>query len=224
MLDPKTEDFIKKGLLELFKHIQHIRSEIASIRSSGNEDDHFSQMSDELDAIVESTEEATNIILESTEQIDDIIGSIDNKEAQDKLYECTGKIVVACSFQDITGQRVTKVVKSLKYIEERINSMISLWGEKEIAEEKVVKETEKDEYKRLLNGPQLKGKGTSQEDVDEMFNSTGEITKESKENKFFTAEGKKLSKAEAQSISLKMQEEEKKVEDMGQDAIDSLFD
>ena len=65
MLDPKTEDFIKKGLLELFKHIQHIRSEIASIRSSGNEDDHFSQMSDELDAIVESTEEATNIILES---------------------------------------------------------------------------------------------------------------------------------------------------------------
>lgn len=224
MLDPKTEDFIKKGLLELFKHIQHIRSEIASIRSSGNEDDHFSQMSDELDAIVESTEEATNIILESTEQIDDIIGSIDNKEAQDKLYECTGKIVVACSFQDITGQRVTKVVKSLKYIEERINSMISLWGEKEIAKERVIKETEEDKYKRLLNGPQLKGKGSSQEDVDKMFDSTDEITKESEENKFFTAKGTKLSEKEAQKISLKMQEEEKKLEDMGQDAIDSLFD
>ena len=38
----------------------------------------------------------------------------------------------ACSFQDITGQRITKVVKSVTYVEDRVNALIEFWGKDEI--------------------------------------------------------------------------------------------
>ena len=39
------------------------------------------------------------------------------------------EIFTACSFQDLTGQRTTKVINVLRYIEQRIGSMIAIWGE-----------------------------------------------------------------------------------------------
>jgi chemotaxis protein CheZ len=38
----------------------------------------------------------------------------------------------ACSFQDITGQRITKVVRSLTYVETRVNKLIEAWGRSEL--------------------------------------------------------------------------------------------
>ena len=37
-------------------------------------------------------------------------------------------IFTACSFQDLTGQRTTKVVNALRYIEQRVMAMMSIWG------------------------------------------------------------------------------------------------
>ena len=49
----------------------------------------------------------------------------------DQRYRRYGVLLsgyTACSFQDITGQRTEKVVNVLRFIEQRINAMIEIWG------------------------------------------------------------------------------------------------
>jgi chemotaxis regulatin CheY-phosphate phosphatase CheZ len=174
-------DVLKRELIGLFDHIQRIRREIASIRRPGapGEDDHFTKMSDELDAIVQATEQATDTIMENVEHMEDVVNEVKglvagNAEAVAKLDafpDYTGAIFEACAFQDITGQRITKVVTSLQYIEHRVNTLINMWGPDKLADETPVKDPadDGDEYKKYLNGPQLTGHGVSQADVDAMF-------------------------------------------------------
>lgn len=181
---PQTEVYLlRQELFGLFQHIQRMRAEIASIRRPGavGEEDHFTQMSDELDAIVHATEEATDTIMSSVEEMEgmltDVRGMVaDNPEAVamiDRVPLLTGAIFEACSFQDITGQRINKVVKSLQFIEQRVNSLINMWGPEMLAETQPVGSGSKDEYQKYLNGPQLAGRGVSQSDVDAILGTMG---------------------------------------------------
>ena len=74
--------------------------------------------------------------------------------------------------EDITGQRVGKIVKSIQFVEERIDAMVALWGRDDI--ETILTEVgaemempEGDEA--LLNGPQLPGESISQDEIDALF-------------------------------------------------------
>lgn len=49
-----------------------------------------------------------------------------------KITNNGADVFEAFSFQDITGQRITKVVKSVTYVEDRVNALISVWGKEEI--------------------------------------------------------------------------------------------
>ncbi len=174
----KDVDVLKGELLGLFEHIQKIRREIAAIRRPGEGKDRFNQMSDELDAIVEHTESATNSIMENVEAIADLVGRARARTADaevvsilGKVDEHTGEIFTACSFQDITGQRITKVVRSLKFVEERVNALIGMWGRDELAATQA-EAAPVDADKALLNGPQLAGEGVSQDDVDRLLKGT----------------------------------------------------
>lgn len=172
---------LKKELRGLFDHIRRMRLEVAAIRRPGAKDDsdHFSQMSDELDAIVHATENATDGIMSSVEELEDLLSGLKGRLANDpeglaaldKVPELTGAIFESCSFQDITGQRISKVVKSLQYIEERVNTLISMWGSDTLAETETDDEPE-DFEQSLLNGPQLAGKGVDQSDIDAMLGGT----------------------------------------------------
>lgn len=177
----ETEDvrILKRELVGMFGHIQRIRRELASIRTPGHEDDdHFAKMADQLDAIVESTEDATNSIMSNAEEIDDLvskakarIGDAETNALLDQVTDRVNSMFEACSFQDLTGQRVTKVVRSLKFIEERVNTLIKMWGREELAQV-VVEIQEQDPDKALLNGPQRKGLAVTQDDVDAMFSDS----------------------------------------------------
>jgi chemotaxis regulatin CheY-phosphate phosphatase CheZ len=169
---------LKHELIGLFEHIQRIRKEIAAIRRPGADadEDHFVQMSDELDAIVMATEQATNTIMENVEQMEDALSEVrtlvDNPqviEILDRIPTHSGAIFEACAFQDITGQRITKVVNSLQFVETRVNALIDMWGADELTKMGPQKEAPRGEYEKYLNGPQLAGHGVSQADVDAMF-------------------------------------------------------
>jgi chemotaxis protein CheZ len=173
----ETDDvrILKRELVGMFGHIQRIRRELASIRNPHEDDDHFARMSDQLDAIVEATEDATNSIMTNAEEIEDLVGKararVTDSEANALLDQVSNRVNAmfeACSFQDLTGQRVTKVVRSLKFVEERVNTLIRMWGKDEL-EKVVVEIQETDPDKALLNGPQRKGEGVSQADVDRML-------------------------------------------------------
>jgi len=60
------------------------------------------------------------------------------------------------------------VVKSITYVEERVNALVEVWGREEIDKIEVALE-EKTDDEKLLDGPQLEGKGLSQDEIDALF-------------------------------------------------------
>ncbi len=166
---------LKKELVGLFGHLQRIRKELAALSPPGAPD-HFGSMSEQLDEIIHATEGATNTIMESCEGIDTLMGEARGHCTDPVLgaviegvTERVNAIFEACSFQDITGQRISKVVNSLKFVEERIAAIVVTWGKEELTKVVVEIKEEPDEYKRYLHGPQLPGQGIDQTKVDELL-------------------------------------------------------
>ena len=125
-------------------------------------DQHLVAAVDELNEIVRVTEDATNTILEEAEEIDNG-GMITDSVA--KIYE-------ACSFQDITGQRIGKAVAALKKLEDRIDQISQSFGhELTAAGQQVTPCSVPSVDANLLNGPQLREAANSQADIDALLAS-----------------------------------------------------
>jgi chemotaxis protein CheZ len=153
---------------ELARTIAVAKTEIASLRVDDITDHDIPFATDELDAIVDHTAHATHAILESCEMLDDVGSSIDGEPAA-KLQDATTKIYEACSFQDITGQRITKVVTTLKTIEQKVAHIIATFGPNLThATPGSGNVADKD---RLLNGPQLPEHAMGQSDIDKLLAS-----------------------------------------------------
>lgn len=123
---------------------------------------HIPAATDELDAVVAHTASATNTILEACEQLENASAKGQALDA-DLVGRCTTSIYEACSFQDITGQRIKKVVATLQAVEQKVGDILKLFGEgKEI-------EIPSTEATSLTNGPQLPDKAMHQSDIDALL-------------------------------------------------------
>ncbi len=168
---------LKTELRALAVCIEHTKAEIAALKPRETEEDRLVTVAFELDAIVSSTERATEQILEAAEKIEAISTEIQAHAADGyvsrlvaDITDTIGSIFEACNFQDITGQRITKVVKTLKYVEERIMSMIEIWGPENIADvSPKIFDEHRDDDSKLLNGPALENQGISQAEIDSLF-------------------------------------------------------
>lgn len=120
----------------------------------------------ELDAITRDTESATNTILEVAEGLMELDAS--DAGIKDKADDLVMRIFEACSFQDLIGQRVSKVVRVLEQIETRISRIGQLNGDGE--EELPVDAAEQRRRDLILHGPAIGGPETSQSQVDAYFN------------------------------------------------------
>lgn len=167
---------LRSELRAMARSIKETKAEIKAMRVGGKGDDALLTASSELDAVVMATEEATNTILNASETIESLAAKIqlnavndDDRQATEDIQEQTIKMLEACNFQDITGQRITKVVNTLKFVEERIDAMIDIWGEDDIAEVDASVAPDNDSDKGLLNGPALEGEGIDQNDIDKLF-------------------------------------------------------
>src|SRR3546814_15899825 len=95
------------------------RAEIAELRPDDINSEHLPAATDELTAIVGSTEQATHTIFEAVEGIEALTEQMDT-EVGAQVSAAVTSIFEACGFQDITGQRITKVVTALQKIETKI--------------------------------------------------------------------------------------------------------
>lgn len=119
----------------------------------------------ELDAVVEMTEKAANRILDAAERI---AGRLDNEpeteEGRDAMISEINKeieeIVLACSFQDITSQRIRKTLESLRMIEDRLGT----------AMDKIGINVENEIEKGTVAAVEIT-KAQSQDDIDAMFDN-----------------------------------------------------
>jgi chemotaxis protein CheZ len=154
---------------ELGRTIANAKLEIAALKVDDITGSHIPFATDELDAIVAHTATATDAILESCETLDTVASTVSGEMA-DKLQDATTRIYEACSFQDITGQRITKVVTTLKTIEEKVARIIATFGHKTAALPSLptVALTPEEE---LLNGPQLPRQAMDQSDIDKLMSS-----------------------------------------------------
>lgn len=160
-------------LESLAEYIHKAKAELAQLRSDDLQSRYIASATDELDAIVGATENATNTILDSAEQLEELSRQLEPAQAS-KLSEATTAIFEACNFQDITGQRITKVVRALKHIEERIEALVSAFGPvaaARAAEEQAPASGGKPSDEDLLNGPQLPDAAHDQAAIDALFNN-----------------------------------------------------
>ncbi len=163
---------------ELFLHIAELAEIIDSLKrdiSSQNpehvKNSHIPDAADELGAVVKATAEATNKIMSVCEEIQEIAGTLD-AEPQQAINNKTMEIFEACSFQDITGQRIRNVVTTLRVIEEKIEKIMDTLGDKvglKVNNGHYQKVVSVDDDKSLLNGPQLPDKAITQDDIDKIL-------------------------------------------------------
>ncbi len=172
-------DQVRFDLVEMAAAIAQTKREIASLKPDGSDDDDsINAATEELDAIVTATETATQEILEAAESVQELTWTMREAGVEEEHCEQIDNLITAiytaCSFQDITGQRTSKVVAVLRYLEERLEAMRHIWGGDD-AEPVAPKLSDARPDAHLLNGPQLEGKGHDQEDVDLMIGSREEL-------------------------------------------------
>jgi chemotaxis protein CheZ len=175
-MNAQEPENLKTELRSLFNYVQRVRQEIAAIDHPVEDEHHFDKMGDQLDAIVKATEEATNTIMAMMEKNEDAVGKLrdgitdaDQIALLDQISENGMNVFQACSFQDITGQRVSKLVKSLTYVEDRVDALVEIWGKAKLQEVEVLPISEKTADEKLLHGPQMEGEGISQDEIDKLF-------------------------------------------------------
>lgn len=165
VVQPAVTDELKA----IAQEISRMKDDISALRASDMKSSRIPNAGRELDAIVEATEAATNTIMETAEEI----MSADTSDPQAYQEFVSNKMIgifEACTFQDITGQRISKVVSTLNYIDERVTAFVDKMhvpGSVDVASE----ETEEQRRQRelILHGPQHAGEGVSQDDIDAML-------------------------------------------------------
>jgi chemotaxis protein CheZ len=170
---------LKTELDLIYDAINKTKQEIATVHMTGFEGPEMSRVTNELDAIVGGTEHATEQILSNAEEIDQMATTLaarlkdeQNQALVADIQERVIKVFEACNFQDLTGQRITKVVSTLTFIETHIVRMMEIWGGldafKDIAPETIAVPAGD---ARLLNGPKVEGDvgHASQDDIDALF-------------------------------------------------------
>jgi chemotaxis protein CheZ len=173
-------DKIRLDIADMHEAIERTKSEIANIKDEGGEDSNrFVDASHELDAIVTQTEGATQTILEAAEQIQEKAWVLRENGAEDATCDDIDakatEIFMACSFQDLTGQRTNKVVQVLRYLESRINLMINIWGIEDLDADETAGPADARPDSHLLNGPQHEGRGVCQNSVDELMSASDDV-------------------------------------------------
>ena len=154
------------------------KEELQAISAMAQEREYktYNAVGDELAAITSDTESATETIMDATDGIEAIAKRLRSEGANvdliSQVMKLCGEITTACSFQDITSQRVQKVVDVVKAIDEQISRIdTQLKGQAEdlntLARSAHERETQKSAG--LLDGPALPDKQTSQEEIDKLF-------------------------------------------------------
>ena len=153
--------------------IQDTRAEIGKLGAGDINQRHIPAATDELDAVVGATEDATGAIMDACEAIQaDLREETPDKQA---IEGQVIKIFEACTFQDITGQRISKVVETLKDIDAKVRHILTMLGhdvgassEEGRADTQDSQATHSDDSS-LLNGPQMPDKAPSQADIDKLL-------------------------------------------------------
>jgi len=177
--DRITLDELSKLMHEtdsIHRAITRTMRELADLHGGAFDDRPEGHAGRQLDAVVSGTERATQQILEAAEGIDDAANTLSaalKSEAERALStdirDQVVRIFEACNFQDVTGQRISKVLATLKFVEDSVSRMMEIWGGREVVKGYAMPPERQN--RKLVNGPKLDGEPghASQQEIDAMF-------------------------------------------------------
>jgi chemotaxis protein CheZ len=159
-----------RELKEIADYIGRMREEIGALQANEMSRAKIPAAGQELDAIVKSTEDASNTIMGCAENVMNA-EAIDLESYRAFVEDQMMVIFEACSFQDLTGQRISKVVSTLKSIESRVSRFAEAARVRDLADIKDAREAAEEERRKLklVHGPALAGDGNSQDVIDELI-------------------------------------------------------
>lgn len=168
---------LRQEIASLSTTIERTKKELASLYQTSKDNKRIDVMRDELGAIVKDTESATSTILENMEAVDEVAqliktkaGTAEIKEAADAILDRVVKVFETCNFQDLTGQRINKVVNTMKLIEEKVTNLVGIWGTDALAAYKPTQEVKgQDQLDKTLATTTKSDSRVTQADVDKMF-------------------------------------------------------
>ncbi|MBI3433884.1 MAG: protein phosphatase CheZ [Proteobacteria bacterium] len=172
---------VYRELREIAGYIETMKKEMGALRANELKENRIPAAGLELSAIVQATETASNTIMECAEAL--MAANAKDPAAYKALVEEKMLVIFeACSFQDLTGQRIAKVVETLQHIEERVARFASVMQAKDLDGFMSDTERSRDERRQrlLLNGPQLAGHGIDQSSVDTLLAGSGGKTQAAK--------------------------------------------
>jgi chemotaxis protein CheZ len=161
----------------IYAAVKSTREEMDAFAADALSAQHTVRAGRELTAIVDGTEQATQSILQAAEEIDQaaaalsavLRGGHDQGLAHD-IQDRVVQIFEACNFQDLTGQRVAKVMATLRFVENHVARLIEIWQTIDRFKP-IVLGAEDDLDRSYLHGPKLaddEGHST-QDDIDLLF-------------------------------------------------------
>ena len=173
--DQKIEE-IRTEIADIAGRIQATKVEIAALRHPLASEDKFDSATEELGEIVRQTESATEGIMSNAEKIEEVVADLltmtKDESANSRLGDIADLITAiyeSCNFQDLTGQRINKVIKVLNYIEERVDAMMATWDIREFQTMPLPQDITRKDDDLTLSGPMTEGQAISQDEIDAMF-------------------------------------------------------
>ncbi len=178
---------IRTEIERMLGSIHAVREASRTLALDSHRERELAEVTDTLELIVTSTEEATDSILDATEAIQSLMAESTDPQ-KDAILDCCMRIMEACNFQDLTGQRVQKLLATFTFIESRLNQLKRFLEDgtlptplaetfQEPSTSSSVSSSShnparaQEEAAGLLNGPQTPDSAPSQADIDALFSS-----------------------------------------------------
>lgn len=193
----RVNEDLQGGLKQIYQEVKAARggTEIKSITADIDPEELFSETSDQLDAVLRTTEKAAVEIIDIVEKLQDLQGSVativkgfesggvtrEDRERLKDINETLGmdlsNIMISLSFQDLTGQRIKKIINSLRQIEQIVREVMLSTGlmirQREEEPEKDFESLSKEAKTQASSKLQGPSEGTNQGDVDDLLASLG---------------------------------------------------
>ena len=168
---------LKTEIRALARSIQQTKDEIAALYKSKEQDNRLIVVKHELDSVVAATEDATADILEAVERIDQSAHNIRSAASDEyvqglseDVIDQVVKVFESCNFQDLTGQRITKVVNTLKFIEERVLNVLDIWGDDDLGDfDEAAEPKGPDDLDKTVTRNADNVERISQDEIDKLF-------------------------------------------------------
>ncbi len=127
-----SADKLQNQILEMARALAQAERDIRAIQPDNPAGSRYGSASTELSAVVDTTEQATQAILSAAERVQEYAWTMrersGNEDECDLLDRCATEIYTACGFQDLTAQRIRKVVEAMTFIDLQIKGILEATG------------------------------------------------------------------------------------------------